>query len=189
MEINEVEERPGPMPRPGEAKIPPNHTTLASNLTMWPAISKLIWDLGMRNGIRDSMHHEGDRGLIRLFGQGEGSEFRQTLTDHGTLADLDEASKSVYSPSPHGTEWGQIGGLSLASSGRSTSTQTSARRRSSSTRRASRLAYTTCTRSWHRTTWKLKYGHTREQKKAVAGGRIRSRCHTAKAGDAIPHHR
>ncbi|KAI9054108.1 hypothetical protein LZ554_001279 [Drepanopeziza brunnea f. sp. 'monogermtubi'] len=115
-EVSEEEEDTGP---PGPAKppsIPVNHTTGAAGLLGVPAIKVLCADVFNPKGrIRSEKYpilQEEKRGLLRLFGRGEGYEHapgydREALVDHdGTPGD----SHSDIS-SPAGEEWGQSGGF------------------------------------------------------------------------------
>ncbi|KAK2762681.1 hypothetical protein FQN54_000855 [Arachnomyces sp. PD_36] len=110
----------------GELSIPIEHTTAAHKLLLWPSIRKLLsgWDDDY------VMNIEEKRGLIRVYGQGEGddrSDFAlgpDSPIINSPSSQADHEQTQVYSPSavwgtvatPHGMEIpksprAQIGGL------------------------------------------------------------------------------
>ncbi|KAK4104353.1 hypothetical protein N658DRAFT_251087 [Parathielavia hyrcaniae] len=117
----EKEVVPGPRVRPGLPSIPHNHTTLAAFLLKWRPISFLV------NGILEAervkyvdefpIRQEEKRGLLRIWGRGEGleSSLRADKTDREAIRDAgamevvrDDVSESG-APSPADC-WGGIGG-------------------------------------------------------------------------------
>jgi hypothetical protein len=120
VEQEESEEEAGEPVNPGESSIPVNHTTGAARLLNVPPIRFLAEGAFSSSKIKDEkypMVQEERRGLLRLYGRGEGTERlpgydKDPLTDHGsdTTTPSDTSSDS---PSPAG-EWGQIGGPSLS---------------------------------------------------------------------------
>jgi hypothetical protein len=122
MEDSGMEVEPGPPVPPGEPAIPVNHTTLAGLLLTWPSIKEMVGHIlneqhiQIRYPSEFPIRQEQERGLLRLFGRGEGSDSRPTdkdaYLDHGVIDMPDNEDYSdISSPSPGG-EWGQLGGLS-----------------------------------------------------------------------------
>ncbi|PVH69182.1 hypothetical protein DL98DRAFT_554553 [Cadophora sp. DSE1049] len=116
-EILGEEEESGHPGLPKPPSIPVNHTTGAAGLLNVPAIRALCQgamdNLGVRGG-KYSMLQEERRGLLRLFGKGEGYERspgydEDLLADHGADSTPGD-SHSDMSP-PASEEWGQLGGL------------------------------------------------------------------------------
>ncbi|KAM3075198.1 hypothetical protein ACMFMF_005877 [Clarireedia jacksonii] len=113
----EEEEENGEIVTPGQALIPVNHTTGAARLLLVGAIRRMIEGGGgfPRRGKDEKypMLQEERRGLLRLFGRGEGTDLaqgydRDPLIDHGADA---TAPTEPDVPSPPGEEWGQLGGM------------------------------------------------------------------------------
>jgi hypothetical protein len=110
------EEPPGPPVTPGQPAIPLNHTTLASRLLKWKAIKQLVHHLLAKEVKYEDefpIQQEEQRGLLRLFGRGEG----QGNGDNERESSVDQGSVEAYSeypetgaPSPADC-WGSIGGL------------------------------------------------------------------------------
>lgn len=119
------DDAPGPMVLPGEPAMPITHTTLAGLLLTWPPIKdkiKYILDAeGIKYPEEYPIRQEEQRGLLRLFGRGEGQarkivDGRDLSGDYGTIGGMhsdntDDMSDVAASPSP-GDVWGQTGGLS-----------------------------------------------------------------------------
>ncbi|KAI8952561.1 hypothetical protein F4801DRAFT_599746 [Xylaria longipes] len=118
-EYDNIEAEPGPTVPPGRPAIPPNHTTLASLLLTWPSIYNMVHHILMAEGIRYveeyPIRQEQQRGVLRLFGRGEGPDSDTRTFDKGTPQDVsstdrDDASE-VAGPTPGPDIWGQVGGL------------------------------------------------------------------------------
>ncbi|KAI0205850.1 hypothetical protein F4808DRAFT_181387 [Astrocystis sublimbata] len=118
-EYDNIEAEPGPMVPPGRPAIHPNHTTLASLLLKWPSIHNLVHHILVAEGIRYveeyPIRQEQQRGVLRLFGRGEGADSDTRTFDKSTPQDLssidrDDAS-DVAAPTPGPEIWGQVGGL------------------------------------------------------------------------------
>ncbi|QSZ36517.1 hypothetical protein DSL72_006397 [Monilinia vaccinii-corymbosi] len=116
----EEEEEGEPVP-PGQPLIPVNHTTGAARLLLVPSVREMVQGGGgMPKQVKDEkypMLQEERRGLLRLFGRGEGTDLargydRDPMTDH---ADSTVDTSSDVS-SPAGEEWGQLGGMTPPSS-------------------------------------------------------------------------
>lgn len=112
------EEEDGPPVPPGQPSIPVNHTTGAARLLLVRPISALakgvIEDQKIKNE-KYPMLQEEKRGLLRLFGRGEGTERlpgyeRDPLTDYGSEGGTPSETSSDVA-TPPGEEWGQLGGL------------------------------------------------------------------------------
>ncbi|OTB00677.1 hypothetical protein M426DRAFT_15268 [Hypoxylon sp. CI-4A] len=120
---DEMEDNPGPIVTPGKPAMPPNHTTLAGLLLKWPSIKKMVHHLMEAEKIfhpdEYPIRQEQQRGIIRVFGRGEGfdNEIRildkETPPDH-TMTDVLDDCSDVASPSPMGEAWGQVGSLTPA---------------------------------------------------------------------------
>ncbi|TPX16940.1 uncharacterized protein E0L32_003502 [Thyridium curvatum] len=120
---DEMEIVPGPPVAPGEPAMPVHHTTLAGLLLTWPPIAKKVGRLLEIEGIKYPgeypIRQEEQRGLLRVFGRGEGLEKskvdKDTPADYGQIgashADISDDMSDISSPSP-GDVWGQTGGLS-----------------------------------------------------------------------------
>ncbi|KAG9247379.1 hypothetical protein BJ878DRAFT_477472 [Calycina marina] len=96
--------------------IPLNHTTGAAKLLLVIPIHELAREvISSRRGEKYPMLEEEKRGLLRLYGRGEGIDRppgyeRDVLIDHGAEGTPSESS-GPDAPSPPGEEWGQLGGL------------------------------------------------------------------------------
>ncbi|KAG4411130.1 hypothetical protein IFR04_015729 [Cadophora malorum] len=105
---------PGPSKPPS---IPVNHTTGAARLLNVPAIRALCQGAMQSSKIKNEKYpilQEEKRGLLRLFGRGEGYEpppgyDKDPLGDHGADSTPGDSHSDVSSPA--GEEWGQLGGL------------------------------------------------------------------------------
>ncbi|KAF2968363.1 hypothetical protein GQX73_g5190 [Xylaria multiplex] len=114
---DDVETEPGPMVLPGRPAMPPNHTTLASLLLKWPSINKLVHHILDDQKIRlveeYPIQEEQQRGVLRVFGRGEGPNSDTRSSDKGTPQDLSitdgEDASDVIAPTPGPELWGQVG--------------------------------------------------------------------------------
>jgi hypothetical protein len=109
------EEEDGPPVNPGPPSIPVNHTTGAARLLLNPAISELTRGVQkdkIKNQENYPMLQEERRGLLRLFGRGEGPDRlpgydRDPMTDvEGSTPTASDTSSDAGSPNE---EWGQLG--------------------------------------------------------------------------------
>ncbi|KAI0838785.1 hypothetical protein F5Y06DRAFT_287090 [Hypoxylon sp. FL0890] len=117
---DDVEEHPGPTVTPGKPAMPPNHTTLAGLLLKWPSIKRMVHHLMEAEKIfhpdEYPIRQEQQRGILRIFGRGEGfdqsirASDKETPPDHG-MGDLMDDGSDVASPSPMIEAWGQVGSL------------------------------------------------------------------------------
>ena len=125
----EKEVEPGPVVRPGQPSIPLNHTTLAAFLLKWRPISILV------QGILDAenvkyvgefpIRQEERRGLLRIWGRGEGLESslridkadKETIHDAGAMEMLHDDVSDAGAPSPADC-WGGISGSPGPSDGK-----------------------------------------------------------------------
>lgn len=116
----EEEEEDGVEPA-GPAKpssIPVNHTTGAARLLLIAPIASICQNVMKDPRIKDQRYPmviECARGLLRLYGRGEGNESvpgydKEPLVDHGETPG-DTSSEPGSSPPAAGEEWGQLGGL------------------------------------------------------------------------------
>ncbi|KAB5555007.1 hypothetical protein GE09DRAFT_147122 [Coniochaeta sp. 2T2.1] len=119
------DEPPGPPVAPGRPAIPLNHTTLASKLLGWGAIKNLVQHHLTREGIKFEnefpIQQEERRGLLRLYGRGEGQGTGVTEREgsvDGSWEGHDDYSETG-APSPADC-WGTIGGLTSPIAGDST---------------------------------------------------------------------
>lgn len=115
----EKEVEPGPVVRPGAVSIPVNHTTLAAFLLRWRPIEFLVGDILESENVKYigefPIRQEEKRGLLRIWGRGEGLESslrvdkadKEALRDAGVMEMLDDVS-DTGAPSP-GDCWGGIG--------------------------------------------------------------------------------
>ena len=112
------EDDDGPPVNPGQPSIPVNHTTGWARLLINRAIKELAGGFIKTEKIRNEnypMLQEERRGLLRLFGRGEGTD-RIPGYDKDPMLDANEsntptpsdASSDTGSP---GEDWGQLGGL------------------------------------------------------------------------------
>lgn len=105
---------PGPSKPPS---IPINHTTGAARLLLNLAIEKLCGDYIRKSKIKNEKYpiiQEEKRGLLRLYGRGEGTDAppgydKDPLIDHGAESNSGDTNSDVSSPA--GEEWGQVGGM------------------------------------------------------------------------------
>jgi len=105
---------PGP---PKDSSIPINHTTGAARLLLLGPIAEMCKDSLGSSKIKNEKYpiqQETRRGMLRLFGRGEGGDFppgydKDPSTDHGDNTPGDAESNA--STPPAGEEWGQLGGL------------------------------------------------------------------------------
>lgn len=117
---DDMEDNPGPLVTPGRPAMPPNHTTLAGLLLKWPSIKRMVHHLMEAEKIfhpdEYPIRQEQQRGMLRVFGRGEGfdqdirASDKETPPDHAMTDVLDDCS-DVASPSPMGEAWGQVGSL------------------------------------------------------------------------------
>jgi hypothetical protein len=113
------EEEDGPPVAPGQPAIPVNHTTGAARLLLVRPISELAQDYIKRDRIKNEkypMLQEERRGLLRLYGRGEGTERlpgydKDPLTDSEPTNALTPSETGSEVATPPGEEWGQLGGL------------------------------------------------------------------------------
>ncbi|KAH8820897.1 hypothetical protein F5884DRAFT_661141 [Xylogone sp. PMI_703] len=121
-ETEDEEDGGDPIP-PGQPSIPVNHTTGAARLLLVAPIAEMAKDVIRTEKIKNEkypMIQEERRGLIRLFGKGEGLDLAQgydkdPLNDHGSDTTPSDSHSEVSSPA--GEEWGQLGGLTPPGSG------------------------------------------------------------------------
>ncbi|TEA11918.1 hypothetical protein C8034_v006943 [Colletotrichum sidae] len=119
---------PGPIMVPEAPSIPVNHTVTNSMLLQWPAIRSLtqpiLTHLGIKHPEEFPLRVEEKRGLLKIFGRGEGSGAASSSSStkelnvaaeqqqHGTVdAGEDSFSEPAASPSPS-DNWGHVGSLS-----------------------------------------------------------------------------
>lgn len=116
-EDEEEEEGSGDPGPPKDSSIPINHTTGAARLLLLGPIAEMCKDSLSSQKIRNEKYpiqQETRRGMLRLFGRGEGGDFppgydKDPSTDHGEGTPGDAESNA--STPPAGEEWGQLGGL------------------------------------------------------------------------------
>jgi hypothetical protein len=116
-EEEEEEESSGDPGPPKDSSIPINHTTGAARLLLLGPIAEMCKDALTSTKIRNEKYpiqQETRRGMLRLFGRGEGGDFppgydKDPSTDHGENTPGDAESNA--STPPAGEEWGQLGGL------------------------------------------------------------------------------
>ncbi|XXH03998.1 Autophagy protein 5 [Hypoxylon texense] len=117
---DDMEANPGPLVTPGKPAMPLNHTTLAGLLLKWPSIERMVHHLMEAEKIfhpdEYPVRQEQARGMLRVFGRGEGfdqdirASEKETPPDH-TMTDVLDDCSDVASPSPMGEAWGQVGSL------------------------------------------------------------------------------
>ncbi|KAK1750565.1 hypothetical protein QBC47DRAFT_119169 [Echria macrotheca] len=125
MEDLDETEGPGPTVRPGVPTIPPNHTTLAALLLKWPSIESLVRRYLDAENVKFveefPIRQEQRRGLLRIWGRGEGLDSSRVdgdaLHDVGMMEVQDDYSDSG-APSPADC-WGGISGSPGPVDGRS----------------------------------------------------------------------
>jgi hypothetical protein len=117
----EKEVEPGPIVRPGVPSIPPNHTTLAATLLKWSSVSILVRGILEAENVKYvdeyPIRQEERRGLLRIWGRGEGLESslrvdkadREAIRDAGTIEMVHDDVSDAGAPSPADC-WGGIGG-------------------------------------------------------------------------------
>jgi hypothetical protein len=117
----EKEVEPGPVVRPGAPSIPHNHTTLAAYLLKWPSISILVGAMLESENVKYvdefPISQEQKRGLLRIWGRGEGIESslrvdkadKEALRDAGIMEMVLDDVSDTGAPSPADC-WGGIGG-------------------------------------------------------------------------------
>lgn len=138
METAEEERPPGAAVNPGQPSIPINHTSPVNLLLTWPAIKEMTQKTLVAEGIKYPenfpLAREVRRGMLRLFGRGEGNGHIFGSPSHGGSnpviaaetygsTEEDTFSEPAASPSP-GEAWGQVGSLSPPNIGYSSSTLT-----------------------------------------------------------------
>lgn len=114
---DDIEAEPGPMVLPGRPAMPPNHTTLASLLLKWPSINRMLSRILQAEQIRYveeyPIREEQQRGVLRIFGRGEGNDSDNRTSDKGTPQDFSttdgEDTSEVLAPTPGPELWGQVG--------------------------------------------------------------------------------
>jgi hypothetical protein len=117
-EEEEEEESGGDPGPPKDSSIPINHTTGAARLLLLKPIAEMCKDIISNPRIRNEKYpivQETKRGMLRLFGRGEGPDHlpgydRDPLTDHGAESTPGDTQSDASTP-PAGEEWGQLGGL------------------------------------------------------------------------------
>jgi hypothetical protein len=114
----------GPPVVPGQPSMPADHTTLAALLLQWPSISNLVQGLVQHEKIQPveefPIRQEQQRGLLRVFGRGEGldQDTRPSSNKHDpqmdqAMNDINDESSDAPSPMATGEAWGQVGGLGM----------------------------------------------------------------------------
>ena len=123
-QVEEEEEESGGEPGPAkESSIPINHTTGANRLLLLQPIrnmcKQILADPKIKN-IKYPIEQETNRGMLRLFGRGEGVDLtpgydKDLFVDRGVDTTPGDVSSpgvvSTPSPTPTGEIWGQVGGL------------------------------------------------------------------------------
>lgn len=112
----EKEVEPGPIVKPDDLSIPLNHTTLAAFLLKWRPIEALVRSILDAENVKYvgefPIRQEQKRGLLRVWGRGEGMDGsrtdREAIRDVGMMEVHDDMSE-VGAPSPADC-WGGIGG-------------------------------------------------------------------------------
>jgi hypothetical protein len=124
----EDENPPGPPVVPEKPSIPFNHTTVASMLLKWDPIRVLVQRHLDRERIKYisefPIQQEQRRGLLRLYGRGEGSDNkwfdREASLEREQWVPTDAYDDNAYSDAGGGSSpadcWGTTGGLSPISS-------------------------------------------------------------------------
>lgn len=114
----------GPPVVPGQPSMPADHTTLAALLLQWPSINSMVQGLVQIEKIQPvaefPIRQEQQRGLLRVFGRGEGldQDIRQLPNRHEpqtdqAMNDINDESSDAPSPMATGEAWGQVGGLGM----------------------------------------------------------------------------
>ncbi|OHE91477.1 hypothetical protein CORC01_13210 [Colletotrichum orchidophilum] len=125
---------PGPPVAPGAPSIPANHTTRADTILFWPGVKEITQGILEKENVKYPQEYpiaqEEKRGVLRLYGRGEGSgqdpsrgvQNIPASEAFGTMDTLDDNfSETGNSPSP-GEAWGQVGVPSPSSVGYSSTT-------------------------------------------------------------------
>ncbi|KAL1840440.1 hypothetical protein VTJ49DRAFT_478 [Mycothermus thermophilus] len=128
----DAEVEPGPLVKPGVPSIPHNHTTLAAFLLKWRPISVLVRGILEAENVRYvdefPISQEEKRGVLRIWGRGEGKEsssLRADKSERDNLRDLgpmevaldDVSDVGVSSPADcWGTASGSLGPIDGKSS-------------------------------------------------------------------------
>jgi hypothetical protein len=117
---SESEKPPGLPVNPADATLEYNHTTKASHLLTWSPIEALCGDDARRLGITSvnefPVRLEEKRGLLRVYGRGEGLEARLTARDTDQYGPVDAIPDDNSEPaSPPSDCWGGIGSMSPTS--------------------------------------------------------------------------
>jgi hypothetical protein len=115
--IDDDDEEPGDDVRPGKPSIPVNHTTPAARLLLVPAIAELTNGIVVAEKIKYEKYpilQEAKRGVLRLYGRGEGVDRppgydREPLQEFLSESTPSDGNSDVSSPA--GEEWGQVGGM------------------------------------------------------------------------------
>lgn len=120
LDDDRADDPPGSPVPAGKPAIPENHTTGTGNLLMWPAIHELVSHLLIENDIKYPKTYplgiEENRGLLHLYGRGEGSKKKsggkEVPNDFGLLTSIH--SEDV-APSPSSNnEWGHMDAMDPA---------------------------------------------------------------------------
>ncbi|KAI1003681.1 hypothetical protein K3495_g4531 [Podosphaera aphanis] len=117
-EDDDAAAEPGP---PKQPSIPVNHTTGAARLLLVPPIKRMCSDIMLHAKYKSEKYpylQEWKRGLLRLYGRGEGNQNlpgydKEPTADHSEIV-TGEIHFETF-PSVPGEEWGQIGGVTLSS--------------------------------------------------------------------------
>ncbi|KAI0016194.1 hypothetical protein F4780DRAFT_706188 [Xylariomycetidae sp. FL0641] len=117
---DDLEAEPGLPVKPGKPAMPPNHTTHAGLLLKWRSIRGIV---GHHLSCERIFHvdefpirQEQQRGMLRVFGRGEGFDEdirpvdKETPQEH-TMTDVADDFSDVSSPTPAGEAWGQVGSI------------------------------------------------------------------------------
>ncbi|KAI1334629.1 hypothetical protein F5Y15DRAFT_429310 [Xylariaceae sp. FL0016] len=120
MNDEDIEDQPGPSVMPGKPAMPLNHTALANLLLKWPSIHAMVHHLLAAEKINYidefPIRQEQLRGMLRVFGKGEGFDAnvrvadKSTPQDH-TMTEAGEDYPDAASPVPTGEVWGKVGSL------------------------------------------------------------------------------
>ncbi len=117
----EKEVVPGPIVLPGKTSIPLNHTTLAAFLLKWRPIKALVRGILEAENVKYidefPIRQEERRGLLRVWGRGEGLESsvrgdkmdKEAIRDSGAMELMQDDYSDAGAPSPADC-WGGISG-------------------------------------------------------------------------------
>lgn len=118
---NTSENETGPVVPPGELAIPVGHTTGAAKILQWPAVADMVGEWMRKFKVKgiDPLRRENRRGVIRLYGRGEGVErpfgFDKDVMIDSTVDPPRPGSDCQSETTPPADScWGQIGGASPA---------------------------------------------------------------------------